>query len=434
MFRNAMQQMEKWAVKKRRKPLIINGARQIGKSWTVRQLGKTKFRGNCVEINFERTPQLSTVFEQDLNVKRIVGELEILLNVSIGKNTLLFFDEIQECPKAIVSLRYFFEDLPHIPVIAAGSLLEFQLKDISFPVGRIELLDMFPMNFEEFLRANQNDALLPYLNKPEKRTTPAIEQKIYAELLNYFWVGGMPACVYEFSQNKNYRDVRKIQQDLLYTFQLDFSRYNPLVNKDCLMDILGSVSTHVCSQIIYSRLSDRFTVPTIKKGFEVLSTAKLIHKVSNVSVSGLPFSITGKQFKALFLDIGLLLCLSNVAWENLFYNKDMNSNFTGAWAEQFVGQQLLSAGFYPLHYWARASKNSSAEVDFVIENTGSIIPIEVKSGRSGKLRSLHQLLKENNHIKKAVVMAKIPHHVEDALHFTPIYGVASLVNRDRDNE
>lgn len=265
MFRNAMQQMEKWAVKKRRKPLIINGARQIGKSWTVRQLGKTKFRGNFVEINFERTPQLSTVFEQDLNVKRIVGELEILLNVSIGKNTLLFFDEIQECPKAIVSLRYFFEDLPHIPVIAAGSLLEFQLKDISFPVGRIELLDMFPMNFEEFLRANQNDALLPYLNKPEKRTTPAIEQKIYAELLNYFWVGGMPACVYEFSQNKNYRDVRKIQQDLLYTFQLDFSRYNPLVNKDCLMDILGSVSTHVCSQIIYSRLSDRFTVPTIKR-------------------------------------------------------------------------------------------------------------------------------------------------------------------------
>ena len=163
MFRNATYQLEKWAVKPRRKPLIINGARQIGKSWTVRQLGKTKFRGNYVEVNFEKTPQLAEVFAQDLDVSRILNELEMLLNISIDKNTLLFFDEIQQCPKAIVSLRYFYEDMPHIPVIAAGSLLEFQLKEMAFPVGRVELMDMFPMNFEEFLRATRNEALLPFL-------------------------------------------------------------------------------------------------------------------------------------------------------------------------------------------------------------------------------------------------------------------------------
>lgn len=426
MFRNAMYQLEKWAVKPRRKPLIINGARQIGKSWTVRQLGKTKFRGNYVEINFEKTPQLSAIFEQDLNVSRIVNELEMLLNISISKNTLLFFDEIQQCPKAIVSLRYFYEDLPHIPVIAAGSLLEFQLKEISFPVGRVELLDMFPMNFEEFLKATGNDALLPFLSNPQKTISPIVEQKIYDELLNYFWVGGMPACVYEFAQNKNHREVRKIQQDLMYTFQQDFSSYNPMVNKDCLLDILGNVSLNIGSQIIYTRLSNRFTVPTIKKGFEVLSTAKLLYKVSNVSVQALPFSVTGKQFKALFLDIGLLLCLSNVAWENLFHNKDMNSNFTGAWAEQFVGQQLICGGFNPLYFWARTQRNSSAEVDYVIEKEGEIIPIEVKSGRSGKLRSMHLLLKENSHVKKGLVLARVGFGNEGPLQFLPIYGAGSL--------
>ncbi len=428
MFRNATYQLEKWAVKPRRKPLIINGARQIGKSWTVRQLGKTKFRGNYVEVNFEKTPQLAEVFAQDLDVSRILNELEMLLNISIDKNTLLFFDEIQQCPKAIVSLRYFYEDMPHIPVIAAGSLLEFQLKEIAFPVGRVELMDMFPMNFEEFLRATRNEALLPFLCDPGKTVSPLVEQKIYTELLNYFWVGGMPACVYEFTQNRSHRDVRKIQQDLLYTFQQDFSSYNPMVNKDCLLDILGNVSLNIGSQIIYTRLSNRFTSPTIKKGFEVLSTAKLLYKVSNVSVQALPFSVTGKQFKALFLDIGLLLCMSNVAWENLFHNKDTNSNFTGSWAEQFVGQQLICGGCKPLYFWARTQKNSSAEVDYVIEKNGEIIPIEVKSGRSGKLRSMHLLLKENSHVKQGMVLAKVAMGNDGPLQFRPIYGAGSLVS------
>jgi predicted AAA+ superfamily ATPase len=426
MYRKAINQLEKWASKPGRKPLIINGARQIGKSWTVRQLGKIKYAENYVEINFEKTPQLSALFEQDLNVSRIVQELEVLLNVSISNRTLLFFDEIQQCPKAIVALRYFYEDLPQLHVIAAGSLLEFQLKDISFPVGRVELLDMFPMDFEEFLRARDREPLLKYIFSPQKTTPQLIEQKIYKELLNYFWVGGMPACVYEFVHNENYREVRKIQQDLLYTFQQDFSSYNPMVNRDCLLDILDNVSLNVGSQIIYTKLSNRFTLPTIKKGFEVLSTAKLIYKVSNVSVQGLPFSKTGKQFKALFLDIGLLLCRSNVAWENLFHNKDINSNFSGSWAEQFVGQQLLCGGYNPLYFWARMQKNSSAEVDFVIEKNGEIIPIEVKSGRSGKLRSMHLLLKENQHVKKGIVMAKVAPGNEGALQFMPIYHAVNL--------
>jgi uncharacterized protein len=421
MQRNANNFLSSWVSKADRKPLILNGARQIGKSWLVRNLGKNHFKNNFIELNFEKKPQLNQLFEQDFDVKRIVSEIELLENQSITKNTLLFFDEIQNCPKAIMALRYFFEDMPEIPVIAAGSLLEFQLKNIPFPVGRVELLEIFPMSFDEFLMATGNEKLATLLFNTNATISPIVEDKLYQELLNYFWVGGMPECVQHFANHKNYAQVRKIQEDLLYTYQQDFSKYNPLVHKDCLLDILSNISQNIGGQVIYTKLSERFKGPTIKKGVEVLSTAKIFRKVNNVSLHGLPFSVSGKQFKACFIDIGLLLCLSKVSFEALFYPQTANSNFTGAWAEQFVGQQLLANGCNPLYYWARTLPNSSAEVDFVVEQKGEIIPIEVKSGKSGKLRSLHVLLSENSEIKKAIIFSKSQTGVEGKLHFLPIY-------------
>lgn len=426
MYRSVIKSLEKWAGKSKRKPLILNGARQIGKSWILRFFGKSFFNEKYIELNFEKKPQLAILFEQDFDVKRIVMEIEILENVSIDENTLLFFDEIQQCPKAIMALRYFYEDMPQIPVIAAGSLLDFQLNEIPFPVGRVELLEMYPMSFEEFLMATDNEKLIRYVNSPELPVSNLIKQKIYSEMMNYYWVGGMPACVREFVDSKNYKEVRKIQQDLIYTYQQDFAKYNPRVNSDCLMDILNKVSGNIGGQIIYSKLSERFTIPTIKKGVDVLTSAKLIAKIPNVSVNSLPFTVANKQFKALFIDIGLLLCMSNVAFENLFYNKDLNSNFTGSWAEQFIGQQLLTLGHKPLYFWARTKANSSAEVDFVIERKGEIIPIEVKSGKSGKLRSMHILLKENSNVKFGYVFGQTDYGDEDRLKFRPIYSIGGI--------
>lgn len=426
MYRSVIKSLEKWAGKSKRKPLILNGARQIGKSWILRFFGKSFFNEKYIELNFEKKPQLAILFEQDFDVKRIVMEIEILENVSIDENTLLFFDEIQQCPKAIMALRYFYEDMPQIPVIAAGSLLDFQLNEIPFPVGRVELLEMYPMSFEEFLMATDNEKLIRYVNSPELPVSNLIKQKIYSEMMNYYWVGGMPACVREFVDSKNYKEVRKIQQDLIYTYQQDFAKYNPRVNSDCLMDILNKVSGNIGGQIIYSKLSERFTIPTIKKGVDVLTSAKLIAKIPNVSVNSLPFTVANKQFKALFIDIGLLLCMSNVAFENLFYNKDLNSNFTGSWAEQFIGQQLLTLGHKPLYFWARTKANSSAEVDFVIERKGEIIPIEVKSGKSGKLRSMHILLNENSNVKFGYVFGQTDYGDEDRLKFRPIYSIGGI--------
>lgn len=425
MYRVSIKHLDQWHKKKNRKPLIINGARQIGKSWLVRYFGENTYSKNFVELNFEKKPQLCKIFDRDLDIQRILIEIEISENVTIDTKTLLFLDEIQQCPKAIMALRYFYEDHPKQAVIAAGSLLEFQLKDMPFPVGRVEILHLFPMNFEEFLIATKNDKLLPYVQL-KKKASEVIESKIYHELLNYYWVGGMPACVKEFVETKNYKTVRKIQEDLLYTFQQDFSKYSPQVNKDCLLDILNSVSNNIGGQIIYSKLSERSSMPTIKKGVLVLATAKIFTLVNNVSADSLPFTISNKQFKALFIDIGLLLCVSKVNFESIFLNSDLNTNFTGAWAEQFVGQQLLANHFQPLHYWARTKANSSAEVDFLIEKEGKIIPIEVKSGKSGKLRSLHILLSEHPNIKEALIYSKAQDGREGKLRFLPIYSAGIL--------
>jgi uncharacterized protein len=421
MKRNASKFLLKWATQKERKPLLLNGARQIGKSWIVRDLGNSFFKNNFVELNFEKKPQLHQLFEQDFDVKRILFELEILEGISITETTLIFFDEIQNCPKAIMALRYFYEDLPNIPVIAAGSLLEFQLLEIPFPVGRIEILEMFPMTFDEFLEATGNANLAKLLSDENASISQVVEEKMYQELLNYFWVGGMPECVQHYVSHKNYSQVRKIQEDLLYTYQQDFSKYTPMVHKDCLLDILKTISQNIGSQIIYSKLSERFSSPTIKKGVEVLSTAKIIRKINNVSLNGLPFTVGGKQFKACFIDIGLQMCLSRVSFDSLFYPQIANSNFTGAWAEQFVAQQLLATGNNPLYYWSRTSPNSSAEVDFVIEHNGQIVPVEVKSGKSGKLRSLHVLLGEYKTLSKSLVFSKSQKGIEGKLHFIPLY-------------
>ena len=421
MNRNASTLLINWAKSSNRKPLILNGARQVGKSWLVRNLGKTHFKTNFLEINFEKQPQLISIFEQDFNIKRIIQELEVMFNISLqdGK-TLLFFDEIQIAQKAIVSLRYFYEDMPNIPVIAAGSLLEFQLDSISFPVGRVTYLDIVPMDFYEFLQAKNESKLAEIILSKPTELSAIVEEKLYNLLQQYFWVGGMPACVQHFIDYNNLVEVRKIQQDLMYGYQQDFSKYKPLVDHTCLLDILNNSSKNIGGQILYSKLSERFTGPTIKKGLDVLSKAKILKPVNNVSIASLPFTVSGKQFKLQFLDIGLLLCLNNVAYENLFYNKQLNVMYVGSWAEQFVGQQLL-ANNYQLNYWARDKANSSAEVDFVIQDNGQIIPIEVKSGAKGTLKSLQILLEENVHISKAIVFSKAHFGTDKKITFLPIY-------------
>jgi uncharacterized protein len=419
--------LQDWASKKQRKPLIIRGARQVGKSWSVRNLGKTYFKGNMVEINLEKSPQLHSIFKQNFDVHRIIQELELVLGRNIlPSKTLLFIDEIQACPEAIVALRYFYEDLPKLHIVAAGSLLEFVLSDISFPVGRVEQLAMYPMTFVEFLWAINKAKLAAVLMEKPKKQSDVITQAIKLALQNYFIVGGMPECVNIFCASNSFLEVQKVQGDLLFTFQQDFNKYKPNVNTDCLNDVLQSCVQKVGQQIIYSKLSDRFTMPTIKKAFEALTQARLLHKVKNVSVAGLPLTASGKQFKTIFLDIGLLVKYSGINTAKELENETLLAMFKGALAEQFVGQEIMAAK-NELMYWARTEKNSTAEVDYVIEQAGKIIPIEVKAAVKGALRSLHVLLATYPHIKTAYIFSDAPSGTLDQFRFLPIGYVGSIL-------
>jgi uncharacterized protein len=419
--------LQKWATKKLHKPLLIRGARQVGKSWSIRNLGKTHFKGNYIELNLEKNPNLHPIFKQNFDVSRIIQELELVLgsNIVVGK-TLVFIDEIQECPEAILALRYFYEDMPNLHIIAAGSLLEFVLTDISFPVGRVEQLAMYPMTFIEFLWAINKAKLATVLQQKPTTQSDVILQEIKLALQKYFIVGGMPECVNVFTATNSFLEVQKIQEDLLFTYQQDFNKYKPNVNTDCINDVLQNCVQKVGQQIVYTKLSDRFTMPTIKKAFESLTQARLLHKVKNVSVAGLPLTATGKQFKAIFLDIGLLVKYSGINTAKELENETLLGMFKGALAEQFVGQEIIAAK-NELMYWARTEKNSAAEVDYVIEQDGNIIPIEVKAAAKGALRSLHLLLDTYPKIKKAYIFSEAPLGTMDKFQFIPIGYVSKML-------
>lgn len=417
-----------WKAQHGRKPLIIRGARQVGKSYTITDFGKKYFEGEVHIINFEKRPDWKSVFDKNFETNRIISELEILTNKRINKGKdLLFFDEIQECPNAILALRYFYEEMPELHIIGAGSLLEFALQDISFPVGRVQLLNMNPLNFYEFLMATGKEILAETILKEPMVLSNNIHDVLLDEIKKYFFIGGMPECIMKYIETGHFTDVFDIQFDLLATFRQDFSKYAKFTDKRCLNSVLDSVSKKVGNQIKYSHLAEGFTNPTIKKAFELLETARLFKRVCSSTPEGIPLSAnkSDKNFKVIMLDIGLLSCLSGLSVSTEFNKTNLLSIFRGTMAEQFVGQELISAHHNDLFYWQRQAKNSTAEIDFLIEKQNTIIPIEVKSGVSGSLKSMHLLLNQYQNVDKGFVFSEATYGniTEQKLVFLPLYYV-----------
>jgi uncharacterized protein len=422
MIRDKIHNLITWKDKTNRKPLIINGARQVGKSWLVRNFGENYFENDIVVINFEKQKDLHIIFKQNFDVQRIILELQLVLGISIVKGkTLVFFDEIQSCSEAMGSLRYFYEDLPDLHIIAAGSLLDFEFRDQPYPVGRVEIMNLHPMSFTEFLVANDKQSLADFLKQPPREISTAVENVLSEQLQLYFIVGGMPECVKYYIDTQDFIGIREIQNNLLYTYEQDFKKYKPSINNDCLQDVIENIAKYIGNQIIYSKLSDRFTIPTIKKGVDLLKTARLIDIVPNVSISGLPLTPSGKQFKTFFLDIGLLIRKRQIDYAGLYTKRQLTSAFEGVLAEQFVAQQILTHTDDSLSYWARTEPGANSEIDFVMVQEGKIIPIEVKAGSSGSLKSLHYLLEKYPNIEKAVVYSLAKQGVIEKINFLPIY-------------
>jgi len=433
MERIITQNLISWKEKTGRKPLIVRGARQTGKTWAITSFGKDHFDGTTHIVNFEKRPDFNSIFEQNYEIPRILSELELLLNTKItpGKD-LLFFDEIQECPKAIASLRYFYETKSDLHVIAAGSLLEFALNDTPFPVGRVQLINLYPMSFYEFLKATGKSMAADLIAGEPKELTELIHRLLIDELRKYFFIGGMPECVKTFAESGSMTEVFEIQSDLIATFRQDYSKYAIRTNSSCLDSVLLNVTQKVGQQIKYSELAEGFTNPTIKKAFELLETARLLKKVKATSPAGLPLGAgaSDKKFKAILLDIGLMVHLSGINVSKEYLKNDLLSVFRGAFAEQFVGQEILCIANSDLYYWARDARSSNAETDFMIEKQGKIIPVEVKSGKGGSLRSLHLLLKTFPNIEKSFVFSdsKYGEILTQKITFLPLYFAASAVS------
>jgi predicted AAA+ superfamily ATPase len=333
-------------------------------------------------------------------------------------------DEIQIIPSALASLRYFYEEMPQLHLIAAGSLIEFALKEISFPVGRVEMLHMYPMNFLEFLYASQNQLLIEYFDKPIEQIPENYHNIMLDKVREYFFIGGMPEAVKIFKQRQNFLDVYHIQKNIIDTFINDFSKYAGRADKNCILEVLFSVAKNVGRQIQYSKLSGTYSNPTIKKAYQLLEQAKIITTVNAIDPSGTPLGATAssKKFKSLFLDMGLMNVICGLQYNSEMLTDNLLKRYKGAMAEQFVGQELVSTD-QPLYYWARHAKNSVAEVDYVISAQNTIKPIEVKSGSAGKLKSMHLLLSKYNNISHGYVLslAEYSELIEQKLIFVPMY-------------
>ena len=391
MERYLFSQLIAWVEMKRRKPLLLRGARQVGKTWLIERLGREQFEF-YLKVDFEENSEMVSLFSGDLTPQKICSELELRTGIDIipGK-TLLFFDEIQICPRAIISLRYFYEKIPDLHVIAAGSLLEFAFSEISFPVGRIQSMEVHPMNFSEFLLALNYGKAAEICNNMISEVSQTTHEFLLEQLRIYWLVGGMPECIKEYVSTKSLKRASEVQAEICETYRLDFNKYKPKTDINCLKAVFSTIAANVGQQIKYTGLAIDFTIPTIKKAYESLLLARLAKKVKSVSNIGIPLNIyaSDKKFKNIFLDIGLMNRVMGIDYNKALSHQNLLAIYRGQLAEQFVGQEFATATNNQLYYWSRDAKNSNAEIDYLMFYEGLIYPVEVKDGPSGKLRSLH---------------------------------------------
>lgn len=418
-------ELRKWKESIRRKPLIIRGARQVGKTYSVRRFGEETFDSVAI-VDLERNPDWHRVFSGNLDVKRICSDLEILMGQRIiPGRTLLFIDEIQAFPRAITALRYFYEELPELHVIAAGSLLEFAMGDNSFPVGRVQFLTLHPLCFAEYLLATGNSEAAEIILKPPMAVSQTTHEFLCDALRQYFFIGGMPESVSAYVETGSMREAFDVHADICETYRMDFAKYSPRADKHCLNTVLTTISQSIGQQIKYARLANGYTNPTLKKAYKLLCMANVVRKVPSVRPSGFPlgYGASAKVFKALLLDIGLMRHLSGMP-VNVEYNRDDLMNvYRGAMAEQFVGQEMTLTQKGELCYWSRHAKSSTAEVDYISVTEGQIRPVEVKSGPAGRLRSMHLFLQTYSNGPGGIVFSTQPYAemTEQRITFVPLY-------------
>ena len=394
--RNIDDKLLEWKESSRRKPLLIRGARQVGKSTAVRHLGKGfKY---FVEVNLESQPSIRQLFTKDIDVHRTCEAISATLGIPVvaGK-TLLFIDEIQVSQEAIMSLRYFKEDYPELHVIAAGSLLEFTLEELpSFGVGRIRSLYMYPFSFDEFLLAQGLDTTVDFKHKATSLSPlpEAVHNKLVEQLKTFYLVGGMPAAITEWVESKSYIECTRVHNDILDTYQDDFSKYKSRVSPALLRQVLRSVELQAGCKFVFRQVADDIHSSVIKEALHLLTLAGLIKPVSHSDGNGVPLGAEENcnYTKYLFLDLGLMQTMLGTPAANVLLSSDVDFVNKGAASEMFAGLELVKSHDCfqkaEMYYWQNLSRGTNAEIDYLVVKDGIVVPIEVKASTRGSMQSL----------------------------------------------
>ncbi len=431
MKRELFKQLIAWKNKPNRKPLLLQGARQVGKTYLINQFGKNEYK-QFVSLNFEREPQLKTLFQGSLSAEQIIENIELYIGTKIDtQNVLIFFDEIQVVPEAITSLKYFQEQKPEYNIIAAGSLLGVSVgKERSFPVGKVNFMTLYPMSFSEYLLAFEEELLLNKLNTLDKiePLPKLLHDKLTSYLKKYLFLGGMPEVLQSYKENGDIRLAREIQNEILESYKRDFSKYADKSQAIKTSELWNSIPNQLAKEnkkFKYSDVRKNARSSLYESTIEWLKNAGLIYTVNNIGTPKLPLSgyADRSKFKIYLLDTGLLVAMLNLSSE-IVLGSDLFSEYNGAFIENYVASELTANGEKELYYW---SSKSDAEVDYILQTDSSIVPLEVKSGSSKNIKSLRSYTEKYN---PHIILRTSPRNLIRSEDFVnvPLY-LISMINR-----
>ncbi len=432
MYRAAIEKLYKWKEGKHRKPLIIEGARQVGKTWLMKEFG-SKAYDDIVYINFDSNSRMAELFASDLNSDRLLMGIELYAGRKIDPdNTLLIFDEVQEVPRALSSLKYFYENAPQYHIICAGSLLGIALHHgTSFPVGKVDFLSLYPLSFREFLTATAGERFAALLDWQDYQMITAFKQTYIDALKQYYFVGGMPEAVKNFADEKDFNEVRAIQKRILAAYEQDFSKHAPIEIVPKIRMVWNSIPSQLAKEnkkFIYGLVREGGRAKEYEAAIMWLCDCGLVHKVSRVNAAGIPLRAYEdlKAFKLFIVDVGLLSCMTGLRQRTLLDGNDLFVEFKGALTEQYVCQQLKTIDDLGVYYYT--NDRGSCEVDFIVDTGEQIVPVEVKAEVNLKAKSL-KTYREKFNPEISVRTSMADYKKEDWLVNLPLYAVEEFCNR-----
>ena len=433
MRRTATQQLYKWKESKDRKPLILLGARQVGKTWLLQDFGKRAYK-KCAYVNFEDNDMLRNVFLNDFDISRIITSIQWSTDVEIDKDTLIILDEIQEAPRGITALKYFCEKAPEYHVAAAGSLLGIAMhKNDSFPVGKVDFMHLYPLSFMEFLNAVGEESMANRISAKDWQILTSFRPKFENRLRQYYFTGGMPAAVSSFAKDGDLSKVRSIQNAILESYERDFSKHAPAIEVPRIRMVWRSVPAQLAKEnkkYIYGLLKEGARAKDFELAIEWLKDAGLIYKVNRCKKAQLPLTAYEdfSAFKIFLSDIGLMCAMSNVPPQSILNGNVLFSDFKGALTEQYVLQQLKTDSSLSIFYWS--AENSRGEIDFLIQDGEKIIPIEVKAEENLQAKSLRVFIERNKGLH-GIRLSMSPYREQDWMTNIPLYAVTPTLAREK---